>query len=359
MPDNDQQPPSEIVHDLAIVGAGPIGIELHVLAKRAGLSVIHLEAKQIAHTISWYAPGTHFFSSPERIAIAGVPLATANQDKATREEYLAYLRSVVQQYALNIRTAETVTAAHRDPARATNDPQPPFAVLTSRRGSTLTHHTRNIALTIGDMHRPRSLNIPGEELPHVDHYLRDPHQYFNKRVLIVGGKNSAVEAAIRLYRIGADVTLAYRGDQFSERIKYWLRPEIIALTNSNRIHFLPQTTPVELTPNHAVLESPAGKRINLETDEVLLLTGYEQDPTLFQSLGINLLGEARAPQHNRGTMQTNVPGIFVAGTAVAGTQIAGVTVFIENAHVHCRKIVRAITGSPADVADPHFALPES
>jgi thioredoxin reductase (NADPH) len=229
-----------------------------------------------------------------------------------------------------------------------------FDITTQTRRGERRYRARRMILAIGDMHRPRLLGIPGEDLPHVSHYLRDPHAYFRTNVLIVGGKNSAVEAAIRLYRAGARVTLSYRGDALDEkRVKYWLLPEINWLFDKNRIGFLPRTVPTRITPEGVELartdenrcaipsESPVA---TLDPDFVLLLTGYEQDSALFEMAGVELLGEGRRPRHNYTTMETNVPGLYVAGTAAAGTQFGGVREFIETAHVHVDRILAALTG---------------
>lgn len=346
--------------DTIIVGAGPIGIELAVALRRLGWDYLHLEAQQIGHTVSWYAPGTHFFSSPERIAVAGVPLITANQDKATREEYLAHLRAVVAQFDLPIRAYEPVESVER--VEGGGDGRR-FIVRTRPRGSreTKEYAARNVVLAIGDMHRPRRLGVPGEDLPHVSHYFGDPHGYFRRRVLIVGGRNSAVEAAIRLYRLGADVTISYRQERFdAERIKYWLLPEINWLIDKKKVGFLPRTRAVEITPSGVRLEPiEPGEPTEVAAECVLLLIGYEQDPTLFESIGVRLVGAERAPEHDHVTMQTNVPGLYVAGTATAGTQ-QRFKVFIETSHVHVPRIVRAITGrTVGDVAGVKYAEPES
>jgi len=353
--------------DTIIVGAGPIGIELAVALRRAGVDYLHVDAAQIGHTISWYAPGTHFFSSPERIAIAGVPLVTANQDKATREEYLAYLRMVVAQFDLPIRTYEAVVGIERIGEGREEGAEGARFIVTTRRaagGRERRYRARNVVLAIGDMHRPRRLGIPGEDLPHVSHYFGDPHEYFRRRVLIVGGKNSAVEAAIRLFRLGADVAISYRGERFDpERIKYWLLPEINWLIEKKRIGFYPRTAPTAITPESAMLrhlDREGEPALEVGADAVLLLTGYEQDPTLFESVGIELVGPERAPKHDHVTMETNVPGIYVAGTATAGTQTR-FKVFIETSHVHVARIVRAITGKEMGegLETPRYAEPES
>jgi thioredoxin reductase (NADPH) len=355
--------------DTIIVGAGPIGIELAVALKRAGVEYVHLEAAQIGHTVGWYAPGTHFFSSPERIAIAGVPLLTSNQDKATREEYLAYLRLVVAQFDLEIRAFEAVVGVERvgaasDDGNAADGAR--FVVTTHRAagGEPRRYGARNVVLAIGDMHRARRLGVAGEDLPHVSHYFGDPHEYFRRRVLIVGGRNSAVEAAIRLFRLGAEVAISYRGERFDpERIKYWLLPEINWLIDKSRIAYYPRTEPVVITPEVVALRSLEREDEpprDVGADAVLLLTGYEQDPTLFESIGIDLVGPERAPRHDHVTMETNVPGVYVAGTATAGTQ-SRFRVFIETSHVHVARIVRAITGEGTGegLETPRYAEPES
>ena len=381
---------TEIHTDVLIVGAGPIGIELAVALRRAGVPYVHLEAEQIGATIAWYAPQTRFFSSPERIAIAGVPLQTLDQSKATREEYLTYLRAVVLQFDLEIHSYERVTALARLPDGG-------FAVTSAQAGGERRWRAENVVLAIGDMHRPRRLGLPGEDLPHVSHYFADPHRYFRRRVLVVGGKNSAVEAAIRCYRVGAEVTVAYRGADFNpERVKFWLLPEIRSLVRDGRVGFLPRTLPREIRPGRVVLErladwitpshpqplshppggrgaSPpargdslaggepgAGEVVEVAADFVLLLTGYEQDPDLFTQTGVTLDGEGRRPRFDPATMETDVPGLFVAGTATAGTQLAGVKEFIETSHVHVDRIVAAVTGSqPPAVEAPEYELPES
>src|SRR5690606_4633776 len=194
-------------------------IELAVALKRAGVEYLHVDAGQVGSTMQWWAPGTQFFSSPERIAISGVPLLTANQQKATREEYLSYLRGVVEQFDLEVRTYERVVGIERlaeenkEKETSPGKAMPRFEITTRSRRGERRCRARHLVLAIGDMQRPRRLGMPGEDLPHVSHYLQDPHVYFRTDVLIVGGKNSAVEAAIRLYRAGSRVTLSYRGSE--------------------------------------------------------------------------------------------------------------------------------------------------
>ena len=219
-------------HHAIIVGAGPIGLELHVVLKQLGADVLHLEAGAVGQTITWYPKQAQFFSSPERIAIAGVPLNTPAQTKATREQYLAYLRSVVQQFDLPIATHEPVRQISRGDDGT-------FNVKTAKRIVTCEH----LVLAIGDMHLPRELGVEGEDLPHVNHYFDEPHDYFDRKLLIVGGRNSAAEATLRCHRAGAKVSLSYRGESLDDNgIKYWILPELKALIKAGEIGFYPQTT---------------------------------------------------------------------------------------------------------------------
>ncbi len=346
--------------DVLIIGAGPIGIELAASLKRRGVEYVHIEAGQIGGTIDWYAPNTKFFSSSDRIAIAGIPLNNVAQTKATKEEYLTYLRSVVQQLRLKVRTYQLVDSIDRaadgsftvslvSSEHAVGGPREAKRNKEARRLEPI--KAAKVVLAIGDMHLPQLLGVPGEKLPHVSHYLEDPHKYFGKRVLIVGGKNSAVEAAIRLYRVGCDVTLSYRGPELDEsRVKYWLLPELKGLFKRDLIHFLPRSRLLEITPEEAVLDV-VGENKRIVADFVLLLTGYAQDSSLFEAVGVELEGEGKKPHYRRRTMETNVPGLFVAGTAAAGTQIGGVKEFIETSHIHVARIAAALCGEDAP-SDP-------
>ena len=372
--------------NVVVIGAGPIGLELAVALKQAGIEYLHFDAGQIGSTMQWWAPGTQFFSSPDRIEICGVPLVTPDQTKATREQYLAYLRGVARQFDLNVQThqrvrkirttddgfelavlpsthgvggseehAEVTSSASRDDRHPTRDaPRPP-------NQSQRLIHAKRIVLAIGNMHHARTLNVPGEHLPHVSHYLDDPHNYFDKRVLIVGGKNSAVEAALRLWRVGADVVMSYRGEQFHpKRVKYWLRPEIEWLIDTGRIEWHPETVPHEIHDDSVVLAHVEGngEQEYINADFVLLLTGYVQDPDLFEQLGIGITGEERLPEYDPATMQTNVPGVYVAGTAAGGCQTRA-RLFIENSHVHVDRIMHHMAGTcPSWTQAPEFAALE-
>jgi thioredoxin reductase (NADPH) len=366
--------------DALIIGAGPIGIETAVALQKRGKRVIVVDAGAIGSTLVWWAPGTKFFSSPERIAIAGVPMAVPDQEKATREDYLGYLRQVVGMFAVDVRTFTRVTGIERtdngfeircvdgriQDVHSSRDRSETGPTLRLPSSELPTHSitASNVVLAVGNMHRPRLLGIPGENLPHVSHYLADPHSYYGRRVVIVGGKNSAVEAAIRLYRVGAHVTVSYRRPEFdAKRIKYWLLPELEWLISKGHIDFMPCTTPVSITREGVQCEctTASGSSVFVRADDVLLLTGYEQDGSLFEQVGVALKGESREPVFDRKTMQTNVPGVYVAGTAVAGTETGGVRVFIENAHTHTERIAAHICGEEIESDDqPQYgAMAES
>lgn len=356
--------PLDIPHTpIALIGAGPLGIEMAVALKRAELPYTHFEAGQVGSTMQWWAPGTRWFSSNDRISIAGVPLVTPQQEKATREEYLAYLRSVVGQFDLKIETYTQIAGIARPEA-----PDAPFT-LTLRHALHPQHPERRVTadkviLATGGTAVPNLLHIPGENLPHVSHYFQDPHTYFNKRLLIVGGRNSAVEAALRCHRAGAKVHFSYRRTGVDPKdIKYWLYPEFSGLLKSGAMtgHF--NTCPTKITPTHVTLgpsEESAGPAEELSIDFVLLLTGYLADMSLAKAAGVTLTTDQLLPTYNPDTMETDLPNLYIAGTAIAGTQ-RRYRVFLENCHVHVERIVRHLMhkAPPPASAAPAFERPES
>ena len=354
-------------NDAVIVGAGPIGIELAALFTRAGISFVHLEAGPIGATITRWPRNTRFFSSPEWIAIAGIPIQTDGQEMVTGERYLAYLRQVVEIFDLPVRTYEEVT----DIRGARGD----FTVQTcDLAGRDHRYHAAAVVLATGDMNRPRFIGVPGEDLPHVTHLWQDPHLYFQRELLIVGGHNSAVEAAIRCWRAGAKVSMSYRGEALSEKkLISRLFLEIDLLIRNGQVRFYPGSVPMEIRPGVTVLgparelpaagvtdpgapdtggsglPQPAG-RFPVAADFVYLATGFEMDQRLYSALGVRVEGEERKPVHDPATMETNVPGVYVAGTAVGGNQ-RGYKVFITTSHDHCLRIARAFA--------PVAAIPDS
>ncbi len=346
--------------DIVLVGAGPIGIEMALALKSKNFDYLHFEAGPLASTISWYSPGTSIFSSPERLAIGEIPFSVYPQLKATREDYLNYLRGVVHQHQPKIHTFCRIFSVQKRSDRtftcllgpsphgvggpgeleyASNNPSP-------EKENTRTVHCKRLILAIGNMHLPNVLSIPGETLPHVSHFLEDVHTYSGQRVAIVGAKNSAAEAAIRLCQAHAEVTICHRGEDFdSARVKPWLMPQLRSLQREKRIRFIPFVVPSRIEVGSLMLRDLAGKAQVLACDRVLLLTGYRQNPQLFEQLGLRLLAETKAPLHDPISMETNVPGVYVAGTAVSGTQIGGAKAFIETSHIHVDKIMAALSGT--------------
>lgn len=323
--------PTRTSKPLIVVGGGPIGLETAVAATRRGVPVCVLEKGSIGETMTWWAPGTRWFSSNDRIAIAGVPLLNDDQTKATREQYLTYLRSIATQFDLPIRTGANVVGVSGRPGD--------MSVEVECRGKTDTIAASAVVLAIGGTDRPRRLGVEGEDLPHVDGYLREVHRYFGRRVLIVGGRNSAIEAALRLHRAGARVTLSYRGEALPEEsIKYWLRPEVLGLLKTGGIRGIFSSNVRRIRRDDVELDTPDGLE-RVDADDVLTLIGYEQDPTLFRSVGVEMEGPMNRPHHDPATMLTNRPGVYVAGTATAGTQSSSYKTFLENCHVHVERLL--------------------
>jgi len=340
--------------DVAVVGAGPIGLELAVALKRAGIDFLQFDAGQIGQTIYWFPAQTRFFSSNDRIGIAGLPLQTRDQSKATREEYLAYLRAVVGHFDLDVRTYERV-------ASITPEASGGFTLTTRSAAGENAYRASRVVLATGGTARPNRLGIPGEDLDHVSHVLEDPHKYFRRRVLVVGGKNSAVEAAIRCYHAGARVAISYRRPAFDPKhVKYWLLPELNGRIERGEIEGHLSTVPVAIHPTHVTLESVSGEatRHDVAADFVLAAVGYVADMELFRSAGVRLTGPNEAPTFDEHTMETSVHGLYVAGTAVAGTQ-QSYKVFLENCHVHVDRIVAVLTDAPPPAPPPEPRMPES
>ena len=332
---------------LAIVGAGPIGLELAIACKRAGIDYLQFDQGQIAETISWFPPLMRFFSSNERIALASVPIQTVDQSKCTREEYLAYLRGLVVQFDLDVHTYEAVVGVERRDGG--------FRLRTQLRGEEQAYQAQHVVLATGGTARPRRLGIPGEDLPHVRHALGDPHRYFRRRLLVIGGRNSAVEAAMRCHHAFARVALSYRQDSFDpESIKYWLLPELKSYIKQDEIHCHYRTQPQAITPTHVSLQDlDSGAVVDVPADEVLVLIGFLADMSLFADAGVEFVGSDQVPAFDEQTMQTNVPGLYVAGTAAAGTQ-QSYQLFLENCHIHVDRIVAAVTGaSPPQPLEPN------
>jgi len=328
--------------EVGIVGGGPIGLELAAALQEMHVDYALFEAQQIGHTISTWPRHTHFYSTAERIAIAGVPIPYADHAHITGEQYLAYLRAVVQQFNLNIRAYERVVVLDRS--------DDGFDLTTETRTGERRCRAERVVLTIGDMASVNHLGIPGEDLPHVTHRLDDPHYAFRQRLLVVGGGNSALEFSARCWRAGARVALSYRRATFDPVfVKSGLLEDFRTIVRENNIRFLPRTVPVEIGPRYVTLAPTrqgrpiAGKSTRERADFVLLCTGYRADQGLLKEAGVTLDDLTGVPDFDDETMETDVPGLYVAGTAANGNRTRH-KLFIETTHHHVSRIVRHITG---------------
>ncbi|AHC14167.1 Thioredoxin reductase [Salinispira pacifica] len=291
--------------------------------------------------MNWPA-STPFFSSPERTAIAGIPLQTVHQSMVTGEEYLAYLRTVVEHYDLHPLLYHRVISARAQGAGGTGGR---FQLTVEHRGTEKKFSCRNLIMAHGNMHAPRRLGVPGEDLEFVDNYHDDIHRYFRQNLLIVGGRNSAVEAAIRAWRGGARVTLMYRQPELTkEKLNSRYHLEISILMQKERIRFLGSSEIREIR-NDEISYLRNGKEETGTWDFVLLCTGFEKDLSLLHELGVKLNPDGE-PVLNEPTMEANVPGLYFAGTSVSGGRDS-YRQFVGTSHVHVEKILRSIAGENA------------
>jgi len=324
------------VRDLIIVGAGPTGLSAAIAAKARGLDFQVLEQGTLVNSIYRFPPQMVFFTTPELLEIGGLPFVSP-YEKPTRAEALRYYRKVVDTYDLQISFEERALSVERESEEGASI----FAVQTqSARGVRRVRHGRTVIMAIGYYDHPNTLNVPGEDLPHVAHYYGDPHPYYRQRVVVVGGGNSAAEASLDLFRAGAHVTLVHRRASLKSTIKYWVKPDIENRINEGSIAARFNTCLSEIRPTSVVVRGAAGLE-ELPADAVFLLTGYHADWNLLASAGVTL--DARGvPAYDPETFETNVPGLYVAGGALSGRDTA--PIFIENGRFHGERIVEAIAG---------------
>ncbi len=323
------------LRDVLIIGAGPAGLATAIAATRAGLDARIVEKGALVNSLLHYPTEMVFFTTPELMEIGGMPFTSPN-DKPTRLEALRYYRRVTDAYKLDVAFEENVVAITRDPAAG----GAAFVVDTqSPRGVRRSHHGRFVVIATGAYDFANVMGIPGENLPHVSHYYTQPHPFYRKKVVIVGGKNSAAEAALDLYRAGASVTLVHRRSALGDSIKYWVKPDIENRIREGSIGARFDTRVVEIRPTTVVVDRE-GEREELEADAVFLLTGYRADTALLRAAGVDINPETQGPVYDPQTFETNVPGLFVAGAVVAGTRSG--TVFIENGRLHGQQVIDAI-----------------
>ena len=330
--------------DIIIVGAGPAGLSAAIAAKRVGLDARVFEKGVLVNSLFHFPSQMVFFTTPELLEIGGLPFSTPHE-KPTRDEALRYYRKVVDACELSIDFGQTVTSVHREHRGSASEladelDECGFRVVTSdKRGRDETSWARTIVLATGCYDRPNLLGIPGEDLPHVSHYYTEPHEFYRKNVVIVGGKNSAAEAALDLYRTGASVTLVHRRSELGASLKYWVRPDIENRIKEGSIVARFDTRVTEIRSTHVIVEH-AGVQEALPADAVFLLTGYLADLDFLRDCDIEVDPKTHIPTHDPETFETNVSGLYLAGAVVAGANRG--EVFIENGRFHGAVVVADI-----------------
>ena len=338
---------SSVVHDVLVIGAGPTGLACGIAAQRAGCSVVLVDKGCLTNSLFHYPAHMTFFTTPELLEIGDMPFSSPNQ-KPSRAEALEYYRKVTQHYGLDVRQYEKVDGvAGSDGA---------FEVQTTDRfGRPQVHRTRKVIVSTGYYDLPNGLGIPGEELAKVAHYYNEPHPFFAQDVLVIGGKNSAAIAALELWRHGARVTLVHRGAALHRHIKYWIKPDIENRIKNGEIAGYFNSTVERVDEDSAVLRTPEGEK-KIANNFVFALTGYRPDFAFIESLGVRLDPDnARCPIYKPETLESNVPGIYVAGVVVAGERTN--EVFIENGRFHGAVIAKDIAeklgkGKQAELVAP-------
>ncbi len=309
--------------DLLVVGAGPVGLACALEASRAGLSHVVLEKGALLNTLVNWPTHVVFFSTPELLEIGGHPFVCAGP-KPTRREGLDYYRRVAARERLDVRLSTTVLSLDREGGL--------FVAATPKGRFT----ARAAVVATGFFDNPNLLGVPGEDLPKVSHYYREPFAHAGTDVLVVGGKNSAVEAALDLHRHGARVTMAVRGPAFGASVKYWLRPDVENRVKEGSIRALFDTTVARIEDGAVVLRERGGTR-SIPNDFVYALTGYHPDFGFLRRVGIGVTDDLEVV-HDPATMETGVKGLYVAGVVAAGRHIG--RLFIENGRAHAALVVR-------------------
>jgi thioredoxin reductase (NADPH) len=334
--------------DVLVIGAGPTGLACGIAAQRLGLRVVLVDKGCLTNSLFHYPANMTFFTTPELLEIGDIPFSSPNQ-KPTRAEALEYYRKVAQHYALDVRqyeTVERVTGADGD-----------FAVhVIDRFGRRRAHHARKLIVSTGYYDLPNYLGIPGEDLAKVAHYYNDPHPFYGQDVLVIGGKNSAAIAALELYRHGARVTLVHRGAELHRHIKYWIKPDIENRIKNGEIAAYFNTTVANITEDTVTLATPEGAK-TLPNQFVFALTGYHPDFAFIESLGVQLdESNARCPVCDPQSLESNVPGLYLAGVIVAGERTN--EIFIENGRFHGAQIAADLALKIQHVAVAQPVAPE-
>lgn len=313
--------------DAIIIGGGPCGLSAAIELQNIGLNPIVIEKGNVVNALYNYPTHQTFFSSSEKLAIGGVPFIIEER-KPRRNQALVYYREVVKIKNLNIHRFERVEEVVKEQNGL-------FTVKSDKN----TYETPYVVVATGYYDQPNYMNIPGEELPKVHHYFKEAHPYFDTDVLVIGGKNSAVDAALELHKAGARVTVAYRGSQYSPSVKPWILPEFDSLVRHEEVTMLFETNVKEIKENEVVLDQN-GQEIVLNNDFVFAMTGYHPDHGFIRKMGVTINDETGRPTYNPETMETNVENLFIAGVLAAGNNAN--EIFIENGKLHGGLIAQTI-----------------
>lgn len=313
--------------DVVIIGGGPIGIACGLEAKKQGLSYIIIEKGTIVNSLFNYPVNMQFFSSSEKLEIDEIPFIS-KEAKPKRNEALEYYRRIVTSNQLNIHLFETVTHVKK---------QEDGFIITTNKAQ---YKGNNVVVATGFYDLPNRINVTGEDLPKVSHYYNDPHFYASQKLAVIGASNSAIDAALECWRKGAEVTLIIRGPEVGQRVKYWVRPDIINRIEEGSIKAYYNSEVKEITPTAIIVTTPNGD-VTLENDFVLALTGYMPNFEFLEKLGIALSeDEKRLPSYDPETMETNIEGLFLAGVICGGMETH--KWFIENSRIHAPIIMNTI-----------------
>ncbi|MBL7707452.1 MAG: YpdA family putative bacillithiol disulfide reductase [Chitinophagaceae bacterium] len=312
---------------IIIIGGGPIGLACGLEAKKAGLDYLVLEKGSLVNSLYNYPVNMTFFSTSERLEIGGIPFVS-NNAKPTRAEALEYYRRATIAHQLNVHLFEKVETITKSTGG--------FIIVTTKS----TYTARHIIIATGFYDIPYLLHVPGEELPKVTHYYKEPHFYAFQKVLVVGANNSAVDAALETWRKGAEVTMVIRGKEIGERVKYWVRPDIVNRIEEGSIKAYFNSEVTAIREQEVDIQTPGGK-ITISNDWVIAMTGYQPNLDFLRKMGIQLSNdEVMKPVYNEETYETNVENVFLAGVICGGMNTH--RLFIENSRIHAEKIIATI-----------------
>jgi thioredoxin reductase (NADPH) len=313
--------------DVIIIGAGPIGVNCALEAKKNNLSYLIIEKGPLVNSLYNYPSNMQFFSTSEKLELDSIPFIS-KEAKPSKQEALEYYRRIAVSNDLNINLFEKVI----DVDKIKN-----FKVTTDKGH----YKAKNIIVATGFYDIPNKMNVTGEELSKVTHYYNDPHLYAFQKVAVVGASNSAVDAALEIYRKGGAVSMIIRGKGIGDRVKYWVKPDIENRIKEGSIKAYYNSEIKEISEEKIVINE-AGKDISISNDFVVALTGYRPNFTFLKAMGIELIGEKQIPSYNEDSMETNVKGIFLAGVICGGEETH--KWFIENSRVHAPQIINTIAG---------------